>query len=524
MGWKWYGLGAVQRALWLALCSAALTPTLACEGVANIHLRQPVQISAQERAEFSAMAPLRVLAVDAPPLARYDAQKKTYTGIGIDVWCFIAQELGLHYEILPGRDMSVADKLQQVQQGSADAFLPLSLQADRARLGLFTRPYYQSYYAVIARTGRNLPIHSLADLAPYHVGMVKGVALVPKVQAVVDPARLTLFDQAGSDGLFQALRRGTIDMAVYSQNIFEEKRYAHEYFDLDVIHTLRDDPREYRFYFSPSPQHQRLVAAFDRYLAVMDVSASVTAHSSGERQFIERYVAQRSQRVTLIVASAVAAVLVLALGLAFMRYRRMALRLAKSNRQILQQQQALQTANHALEQLSLSDSLTGLANRRAFDQALEREHVRQQRTASPLSVLMLDVDHFKNVNDRYGHSTGDDYLRAIAQVLKKTVMRSTDLAARHGGEEFACLLPDTGAPQAQALAERIRQSIERLTLPNTRAGQTSLTISIGVATLQTSHASAQELLEAADAALYAAKRAGRNQVHSRVLPGDDAQQ
>jgi len=517
MGWMRYGLGALQRALWLALCSAALTPALACEGAGNIRLQRPVQLSAQERAELRSMAPLRVLAVDAPPMARYDAERQTYTGIAVDVWCFIAQDLGLRYEILPARDMTLVDKLQQVQQGQADVFMPLSHQPERARLGLFTQPYYESYYAVIARKGRHLPVRGLADLAPYHVGMVKGVALVPKVQAIVDPSRLTLFDQASSDGMFQALRSGGLDMAVYSQGIFEEKRYTHEYFDLEVIHTLRDDPRAYRFYFSPTPQHQRLVAVFDRYLTAMDVAASVTAHANGERQFIERYVAQRSQRVVLNIASAVAAVLVLVLGLAFMRYRRMALLLAASNRQILQQKQALQTANHELERLSLSDSLTGLANRRAFDQALEREHVRQQRTASPLSVLVLDVDHFKSVNDHYGHSTGDDYLRAIAQVLKKTVMRSTDLAARHGGEEFACLLPDTGAAQAYVLAERIRQSVERLTLPNTRAGQKSLTVSIGVATLQAMAGSTQELLDEADAKLYAAKRAGRNRVHGGVL-------
>lgn len=520
MGWIRYGLSTLRGTLCVALCSAALAPALACEGADNIHLRKPVRVTDQERAAFRAMAPLRVLAGDAPPMARYDAGKKTYTGVGIDVWCFITQDLGLRYEIVPGRDMSLTDKLRQVQQGEADVFLPLSQQPERAQLGLFTLPYYESYYAIIARKGRHLPVHSLDDLAPYYVGMVKGVALVPRVQAIVDPARLTLFDQTSSEGLFQALRRGSVDMVVYSQNIFEEKRYTHEYFDLEVIHTLRDSPRKYRFYFSPSPQHERLVAVFDRYLAVMDVTASITAHANGERQFIERYVAQRSQRVLLNIASAVGAVLVLVLGLAFMRYRRMALLLAESNRQILQQQQALQAANRELEQLSLSDSLTGLANRRAFDQALEREHVRQQRTASPLSVLLLDVDHFKSVNDHYGHSTGDDYLRAIAQVLKKTVMRSTDLAARHGGEEFSCLLPDTGAPQAQALAERIRQSVERLTLPNTRAGQRNLTVSIGVATLQASHASAQALLDEADAQLYAAKHAGRNRVHGGVLTAD----
>ncbi len=174
-----------------------------------------------------------------------------------------------------------------------------------------------------------------------------------------------------------------------------------------------------------------------------------------------------------------------------------------------------------MERLSLSDSLTGLANRRAFDQALQREHARRQRTGTPLSVLLIDVDHFKSVNDRYGHATGDDYLRTVAQVLRKKAARSTDLAARQGGEEFACLLPDTAAADAQALAERIREAMGRLALPNRPPGALAadgqLTVSIGVSTLESGRATAEELLEQADVQLYAAKRAGRDRVHSAVL-------
>ena len=182
-------------------------------------------------------------------------------------------------------------------------------------------------------------------------------------------------------------------------------------------------------------------------------------------------------------------------------------------------QQRTRAANQALEQQSLSDTLTGLPNRRAFDLALHREHARQQRTGQPLSLLLLDVDHFKGVNDAYGHSIGDDYLRAVAQVLRKVVTRSTDLAARHGGEEFTCLLPDTSATQAQALAERIREATQRLTLPNARAWHPMLTLSIGVATLEAGPASAQQLLEQADGQLYVAKRTGRNRVCATVLRG-----
>ena len=133
-----------------------------------------------------------------------------------------------------------------------------------------------------------------------------------------------------------------------------------------------------------------------------------------------------------------------------------------------------------------------------------------------MSVLIVDVDHFKWVNDHYGHSTGDDYLRAIAQVLRKSVARPTDLTARYGGEEFACLLPDTDTADAQALAERVREATVRLALPNARAPGQQLTVSIGVATTDVADATAQDMMARADAQLYAAKRAGRNRVHAAV--------
>ena len=509
------------RMLWAVSCWAASVPALGCEGRQNVRLLEPVTLSAQEQAEFRSMAPLRVVAVDAPPMARYDKGSGTYAGIGVDVWCFITAELGLRYEIVPERDQTVAAKIRQVQEGRADVFMPLSVQPERALHGTFTLPYYESHYAIIARKGWRLPVHGVDELGPYRVGVVRGVALEPRLRDVVPAERLVSFDQANSDGLFRALLRDELDVAVFSKSIFEEKRYTYDYFDLEIIHTLREDPRGYSFYFGASPRHRRIAQAFDRYLAVMDVTESTALHERGGRQLIERYVAQRSQRTLLQTASVATAVLMMVFGVAFLRYRRLAHLLADRNQQILRQQQALQEANAQLEHLSLSDSLTGLANRRAFDQALQREHARRQRTGTPLSVLLIDVDHFTSVNDRYGHATGDGYLRAVAQVLLQKAARSTDLVARQGGEEFACLLPDTAAADAQALAERIREAMGRLALPNRPPGalaaEGQLTVSIGVATLESGRATAEELLEQADVQLYAAKRSGRDRVHAAVL-------
>ena len=506
----------------MVLCAALATQAAAataCDGAERIRLRAPVELSAQERAELRALPPLRIVAVDAPPMVQYDAGRGTYVGISADVLCFIAQQTGLRYGFITAPQWTVAEKIRQVQEGLADVFVPLSRQAERERKGVFTAPYYESHYAVIARKGRRLSVGTSADLGQYRVGLVRGVSLEPILQGTVPAAQLHSFDTS-VDGLslFQALRDGAIDLAVFNKDFFSEKRYRHELFDLEVIHTLTEFPRSYGFYFSRTPEHQRTVALMDRYLAVMDTSESLEAHEVGERQLMERYVTQRSERTLLLAASIAAALLALASYLALRKHRSLALRLTASHAQVLAQQQALQEANEALERLSQTDGLSQLANRRHFDQVLAREHGRYRRTGAPLSLLLMDVDHFKRVNDHYGHAMGDDYLRAVARTLKSGVARATDLAARYGGEEFVCLLPDTDPQSARAVAERIHAEIAALHLPNEKADTVYLTVSIGVATLQSGEHSAAALVELADAQLYAAKHAGRNRVRAAVLP------
>jgi diguanylate cyclase (GGDEF)-like protein/PAS domain S-box-containing protein len=175
-----------------------------------------------------------------------------------------------------------------------------------------------------------------------------------------------------------------------------------------------------------------------------------------------------------------------------------------------------------LSTLALTDGLTGLWNRRAFDEALEREWLRTLREGSELSLLMLDIDHFKEFNDRYGHLVGDDCLRAVAVAARGTIRR-TDIACRYGGEEVTVILPATEAAGAAATAEAMRAAIESLRLPHegNPQGGAWLTVSIGVATaLARSGGSMrmpESLLSAADNALYKAKKAGRNRIATALL-------
>jgi diguanylate cyclase (GGDEF)-like protein len=173
-----------------------------------------------------------------------------------------------------------------------------------------------------------------------------------------------------------------------------------------------------------------------------------------------------------------------------------------------------------LEQLANRDGLTGIANRRTFDETLQAEWRRAMRDATPLSLLMVDVDYFKSYNDSFGHQAGDECLRRIAGVLANSVLRASDLVARYGGEEFAIILPNVDVDGAKLLGQRIRASVEQLTIPLGPLDTRFLTVSIGAsATKDFANATPAQLLGAADNALYEAKRSGRNQVVAVSLDG-----
>lgn len=180
-------------------------------------------------------------------------------------------------------------------------------------------------------------------------------------------------------------------------------------------------------------------------------------------------------------------------------------------RDLLTSQEALRSANARLEQLSRSDPLTGLPNRRCFDEAEEVEFRRARRSGEPLALLLCDVDFFKRYNDTYGHAQGDVCLQQVATAMQQVVTRPGDLVARIGGEEFAVLLPATDLAGAGAMAERLRRAVAALEI--THAGSEAaghVTLSIGYATLSTDMHDFASLLRQADRALYRAKSLGRH--------------
>ena len=175
---------------------------------------------------------------------------------------------------------------------------------------------------------------------------------------------------------------------------------------------------------------------------------------------------------------------------------------------------ALKQRTDLLENLAFLDGLTGIANRRQFDQQLEKEWRRMMRQSAPLSLLMIDIDYFKRFNDRYGHGAGDDCLRLVARTIAAIIKRPGDLAARYGGEEFAVILPDTDEKGAHAVAEIMRLAVESLKLPHESSLVANhITISLGAASdIPHRQGNLQDFIDAADHALYHAKSSGRNRI------------
>jgi len=183
----------------------------------------------------------------------------------------------------------------------------------------------------------------------------------------------------------------------------------------------------------------------------------------------------------------------------------------KVGERIVRYQKTLQEQQSQLEHLAREDALTGLANRRRFEERAKEECLRAQRYHHPLSVLLADLDHFKSINDTYGHAFGDAVLKDIGQTLLRHC-RTSDLCARHGGEEFAILLPETELIEAYKVAGRLCTAVRNLVFPQP-SGIMHVTVSFGAASINHDRAQTlEELLEQADRALYAAKRNGRDRV------------
>jgi len=334
-----------------------------------------------------------------------------------------------------------------------------------------------------------------------------------------------------ADGTFAGVALGTIRIAYFST--------LYQSFDVGsagvIMLTLDDGTMVYRLPnndkligadVSSGPVHQMYQRTGPAGTAVLrskidgierlysyrhlDTYPLIVATAQSKQEILEKWLTSM-----LVQAAITIAAIVLLLYFGWRLVRQIVIR-DHLEHELVQARELLQEHNRALTVLADHDSLTGIANRRRFEEALELEFARAARSGAPLSLLMLDVDYFKRYNDTYGHVAGDACLRQLAQTLKDNLVRPADLAARYGGEEFVALLPDTDPAGARMVAERIREAVMALAIPHAGNGAAVVTISAGVYTgsAQAGMAadSATVLVERADVLLYQAKQSGRNQV------------
>jgi len=194
----------------------------------------------------------------------------------------------------------------------------------------------------------------------------------------------------------------------------------------------------------------------------------------------------------------------------------------EQKRRLLAQAEALVQARAALEQrqAAATDALTGVSNRRAFDEALLHEWERCARASTPLSLIMLDIDFFKQFNDTYGHVAGDDCLRRVAGAIARAATRPGDLCCRYGGEEFAVILGDTDEDGARRVSEDILREVSALAIPHGKSALGRVSVSAGVATMAPQPGTQPAIVERADANLYSAKQGGRNRFVASTERGE----
>lgn len=481
----------------------------------RITLQESVILTAEEQALIRSLPTLKVSAYRrAPPLSLYNRREKQYEGISIDVFRFIADEINLSYAFIQTENTSFNENIQQFEQGHVDVLMPASYLAEREQMGVFTDEYHHGFYSAIALRENQIRISNAEQLQQYRVGVVTATAVEFYLQSLMPKEQILSYD---SGAIYEALRRNKIDIAVFNHGVFAYDRIHFELFDMQNVYTLYEYPLGYSFLLKRSPEHLKLLAIFNRYIHAIDSRTSVLEHEDDERILIDKYIKQKNKQHLLWIVIVATSIFLFVLLNGYRSRQRIVVQLSESHARIVQQHQALQEANNKLERLSQTDALTGLANRRFFDQQFNLEHARYVRGAGALSVLMVDIDHFKSINDYYGHAVGDLYLQNIAAVLLAEVSRPNDMVARYGGEEFVCILPDTDLPGALKVAEQVREAVMALHLNNAEDPPQPLTVSVGVATLQGVHSSADALLKQADVQLYRAKDMGRNRVCGIVL-------
>lgn len=434
---------------------------------------------------------------DWPPYEVVD-EDGSFSGIAADLIDIVSERLGVPFVIIPTADW--AETLECSQAGKCHLIPFLNQTAAREEWLIFTEPLFVDPNVFVTREEHPY-ISNPADLVDKTIVLPYGTSIEEWTRR--DFPNLTVINTDDEIEAFRLVERGEADMTLRSLMIAAYTIREQGFFNLKISGEVP----EYT-------NNLRMGVLKDEVMLRDILSKAILTITPQEREeIINRHVYIKMDspvNYQLIVGTGVSVALLFLSLFSVLLYRER----RKLASDLVERTRELAESESRYRNLSIKDSLTGLYNRRHFDEVLNIEWNRAKRNSHPLSLLILDLDFFKSYNDNYGHLEGDKVLRAVADQLKLTLKRSTDFIVRYGGEEFCIVLPETSAEKALQAGKMIKQAIDSLKIEHNYSTVSGyLTVSIGVASkVPHQDFSAMKLLELADQALYEAKESGRNRV------------
>lgn len=407
-------------------------------------------------------------------------------GVAVDLVNAAAQRVGLSISIV-GADWKTAQ--DELRDGKADALIQINPTPQRLEIYDFSDPLLKSNFHIFRRT-KDFQISGIDSLSGRKVGVEAGGFPITFLQKY-DQIGVVVFPNWSN--AFEKLNAGEIDAVFVDRWVGEYELYQHKFKNI----TLIDPPvvtLESRI--AVKKGNTALLAQINEGLRRIDRDG--TRQSILKKWQSKEVVYLTRESIDRIIMAAVAAAALFMLGVSAYLYRQ--------RRNLQSANRALESANEQLSRLAITDTLTGLWNRRHFEERVGHEIIKANRYKQPLSVLIFDIDHFKSVNDSYGHLVGDRVLVELCKMARQHT-RDSDLLARWGGEEFIILMPNTGPNEAMAVTEKLRANFASHHFAD--AGR--ITASFGIAPYQPGE-SVDHWISRADAALYEAKQEGRNRV------------
>lgn len=455
-------------------------------------------LTPEEQAFLKTLGPVRAGAEVAgwPPFELFDAHGE-FQGIAADYMTFVGNSLGISF--ITKDALSWDQVLERIRLKQVDILPSAASTAARREFLLFTTPYVRSPMVFVTRKDVDFIAHP-SELEGQSIGVVKGYASEETLARHYPQLTLTRFISS-LEGL-KALAAGEVDayvdnLAVVSHLITTE--------GLSNLKVSGQTPYSYDLSFAVRNDWPLLQSAIDKVLAQI----TPQQHAALQERWVKVTVTSAAipwGRIAAITLPLLSIVLLMAGYLVHLRVLNR--KIADTNRQLELAEHELKEKNQQLQELSVTDKLTGLFNRHHLDNELEHQFDRAQRYGRPLSLVLLDLDHFKSINDTHGHHIGDEVLMCFAQVVTKR-QRKTDIFGRWGGEEFLLICPETTLEGAIKAADAIREALAQQRFEY----DIHPTVSAGVVDM-TAFTSVEQAIIAVDQQLYRAKQSGRNRVCS----------